>query len=461
MKPPTPRRLSALAALAAAAALLAACSSSGDQPAPQPVVAVQVAPAKVTQLQQWVRAQAVLYPLHQAVITPKISAPVRQFFVNRGDRVHAGEELAQLENRDLAAAAQEAEAQLAAAQAAFQTATAGSIPAELKKAQLDAAAAHQTVANLQKIANSRRQLFQQGALPRRDLDQASLDLTNAKNAAALADQHLAALEHGGHAQAVAAAQADLDAARARAAAAEAQLSYSKITSPMDGVVADRPVYPGELATPSTPLMTIVDLSQVVARVPLPAAQAALLTLGDPATLSLPGGGRTWPGKVTVVSPATDPGSTTVEVWVQAANTPQPGDATSQCGPPLPPSDARQQPDQREGGSSKRWPCHPGGGLKPGTTVAVAMLARTLPDALTVPASALLTDDSGATSVMVVGSDSKAHSRPVEVGVREPDEVQIVKGLKPGERVVSVGAYALADNSSVTIAPAAGAGAPQP
>ncbi|HET9783318.1 MAG TPA: efflux RND transporter periplasmic adaptor subunit [Terriglobales bacterium] len=423
MKPPTPRRLFALAALATCAAALTACSSGGDQPAPQPVVAVQVAPARLTQLQQWVRAQAVLYPLHQAVITPKISAPVRQFFVNRGDRVHQGEPLAQLENRDLAAAAQEAEAQLAAAQAAYQTATAGSIPAELQKAQLDDAAAKQTVANLQKIADSRRRLFQQGALPRRDLDQANLDLTNAKNAAALADQHIAALEHGGHAQAVAAAKADLDAARARATAAEAQLSYSKITSPMDGVVADRPVYPGELATPSSPLMTIVELSQVVARVPLPAAQAALLKLGDQATLSLPGNDRTWKGSVTVVSPATDPGSTTVEVWVRAAN--------------------------------------PGGDLKPGTTAAVAMLARTLPDALTVPASALLTDDSGATSVMVVGSDSKAHSRPVEVGVREPDQVQIVKGLKPGERVVSVGAYALADNSSVTIAPAAGAGAPQP
>ena len=429
MKPHTPLRLlplAALATLAGCALTLAACSSAADQPAQQPVVAVQVAPAKVTKLQQWVRAQAVLYPLHQAVITPKISAPVRRFFVNRGDRVHAGEPLAQLENRDLAAAAQEARAQLDAAQAAYKTATAGSIPAELQKAQLDAAAARQTVANLQKIYDSRRQLFQQGALPRRDLDQASLDLTNAKNTAALAAQHLTALEHGGHAQAVAVAKADLDAATARAAAAQAQLSYSEITSPIDGVVADRPVYPGELATPSSPLMTIVDLSQVVARVPLPAAQAALLKLGDPATLSLPGGDRTWPGKVIVVSPATDPGSTTVEVWAQAAN--------------------------------------PGGDLKPGTTAAVAMLARTLPDALTVPASALLTDDSGATSVMVVGSDSKAHSRPVDVGVREPDQVQIVKGLKPGERVVSVGAYALADNSSVTIvsaAPAAPAGGPQP
>lgn len=419
-----PRLLLPLTLAAALAGL--GCSSPADQPAPPPVVAVQAAPAQLTRLQQWVRAQAVLYPLRQAIITPKISAPVRQLFVNRGDRVAAGQPLALLENRDLAAAAQEAEAQLQAAQAAYQTATAGVIPAELEKAELDLTAARQAAANAQSIYTNRRQLFQQGALPRRDLDQARVDLTNAQNAAALAQQHLAALQHGGNAQEVAAAQADLAAAQARAAAAQAQLSYSKIASPIAGLVADRPVYPGELATPSAPLMTIVDLSQVVARVPLPDDQAALIHLGDAATLSLPGttsDARGWKGKVTVVSPATDPGSTTVEVWVQAAN--------------------------------------PGAVLKPGTTVAVAMLARTLPAALTIPASALLTGDDGATSVMVIGSDHKAHSRPVEVGIREPDQVQILKGLQPGERVVTVGAYGLADGSQVTLAPAPPAGEPQP
>lgn len=396
----------------AAAIAAAGCSSGGGEGDATPVVAVQVAPVQRGALQQWVRAQAVLYPLHQAIITPKISAPVSQFFVNRGDHVHADELLAQLENRDLKAAADEATAQLESAQAAYQTATAGAIPADLKRAQLDATAAQQAYANAQRIYNSRLKMYQQGAVAQRDLSQAEIDLTNAKNANELAQQHLAAMQSVGHNQALRAAQADLATAQAHADAANAQLGYSEIKSPVNGVVTDRPVYPGELATTSSPLMTIMDLSQVVARVHLPADQAALLHVGDTATLTPVSGGEPLPARVTVVSPATDPGSTTIEVWVQAAN--------------------------------------PGERLRPGTTVAVAALARTIKEAVTIPAAALLTDPTGATSVMVVGSDNTAHERDVDVGVRNPDVVQILKGVQAGERVVTVGAYGLADKTKVTI-----------
>lgn len=410
------RRLGWMVAVVGLALAAGGCSSGGDAATPAPVVTVQVAPVRQGPLQHWVRAQAVLFPLHQAVITPKISAPVNQFFVNRGDHVHTGEILAKLENRDLAAAEQETQGQLATAQANYQTATSGTIPADLQKARLDVAAAQQAFNNTQKIYNNRKQLFQQGAVPRRDLDQAGVDLTNAKNSFEIAQQHLKAVEAVGHAQALKAAQGDLTTAQAHAAAAAALVGYSEIKSPMNGVITDRPVYPGELATPSAPLMTIMDLSQVVARIHLPADQAALLKVGDKATLTAPGHDTPVDARVTVVSPATDPGSTTIEVWVQAQN--------------------------------------PGESLRPGTSVNVAILARTISQALTIPASALLTDPSGATTVMVVGADSKAHQKSVDVGVREPDQVQILKGLQVGDRVVSVGAFGLPDQTQVKVEAAA-------
>ncbi len=388
----------------------AGCSHTAETPAAS-TVAVETTPVARGPIQQWVRTQAVLYPLQEAIITPKISAPVERFLVQRGDRVYAGEKLAVLENSDLQAANAEAEAQLEAARAEYKTAVAGSIPAALKKAQLDVTAAEQAQANAQTIYASRGQLFAQGALPRRTLDQAKVNLTDAENASALARQHLEALEHGGHAQALAAAQATLATAQARAAAAAAQLSYSEITSPINGVVTSRPVYPGELATPSSPLMTLMNLAQVVARTHLPAAQAALLKVGDAATLTGPAG-KSFPARVTIVSPATDPDSTTVQVWVQAAN--------------------------------------PAQSLRPGSTAGVAILARTVPGALIIPASALLTDANGNTSVMVVGSDHKAHAREVSVGIENPGKVQILRGLRAGEPVVSQGAYALADGTTVTV-----------
>jgi len=405
----------------AAGLALAGCGGGEKGTTPAPLVEVQVASAELGALPQWVRGQAVLYPVRQAIITPKISAPVSRFFVQRGDHVHAGEPLATLENRDLTAAAQQTQGQLEAAQANYLTATAGDIPAALKTAQLNLAAATKTLANTQAIYTNDQNLFRQGAIPRRTLDQAGVDLTNAQNAATLAQQHLEALQNGGHAQALKAAQGQLTAAQGQAAAAAAMADYSRIVSPIDGVVTDRPVYPGELATPSSPLMTIMDLSHVVARVALPASQAALLKVGDAATITpTAAGAASFPARVTIVSPATDPGSTTVEVWVEAGN----------------PKEA----------------------LRPGTTVQVAILARTLAQALLVPNDAILTDASGAASVMVAGSDGKAHQTPVGVGVTDATKTQILKGITPGTRVVTVGAYGLPDGSQIKIVPAAAADA---
>jgi RND family efflux transporter MFP subunit len=301
---------------------------------------------------------------------------------------------------------------LETAQADYATATAGTIPADLKRAQLDVTAAEKAFNNAKLINDNSQRLYQQGAIPRRALDQAGVDLTNAQNAYELAQQHLQATEKVGHAQALRAAQGNLDSAQGHAAAAAALLSYAQITSPIDGVVTDRPMYPGELATPAAPLMTVADLSRVVARAALPADQAALLKVGDAATLTAPGSDHPLPARVSVVSPATDPGSTTLEVWVEAEN--------------------------------------PGGVLRPGTSVQVAILARTLPQALTVPASAVLSEAGGETSVMVVGADHKAHQKTVELGVRDTGRVQILNGVAAGATVVSVGAYGLPDASPIKV-----------
>ncbi|HVA62188.1 MAG TPA: efflux RND transporter periplasmic adaptor subunit [Terriglobales bacterium] len=416
------RRGAGALGLALAAALLAGCSSGAPDAAPNPVVAVQVAAVSQGPLPQWVRTQAVLYPLHQAIITPKISAPVSRLDVNRGDHVGAGQVVAQLENRDLQAAAQEAEGQWTAARAAYATAIAGAIPAQLKSAQLNATATAKALANAQRVYNSRQTLFQQGAIPRLTLEQAGVALTDAQNANTLAQQQLQALEAGGHAQALQAAQGNLTTAEARAAAAQAMLAYARITSPIAGVVTDRPVYTGELASPAAPLMTVMNLSQVVARASLPASQAALLQVGDPATI-IAADGTPLPARVSVVSAATDPGSTTVEVWVQAAN--------------------------------------PHESLRPGTSVNVAILARTLPQAITVPSSAVLLDYSGGASVMVVGADGKAHQTSVTLGVQEPDRDQILKGVAVGQRVVTVGAYGLPDGAQIKIEAPATATAQDP
>jgi RND family efflux transporter MFP subunit len=368
-----------------------------------------------TTLQQKVTAEAVLFPIAQSAIVPKISAPVRKFLVNRGSHVRKGQLLAELENRDLAAAAQENKGAYTQAQATYEITTAADLPQQMQKAQLDTQAAKQSFDAQQKIYDSRQQLFREGALPRKELDQSGVDLTNARNLYEIAQRNLDALRAIGQAQMAKSAQGQLQSAQGKFEGAQAQLGYSEIRSPIAGVITDRPLYPGEMASAGTPLLTIMDISQVVARAHIPQNEAVLLKNGDSASLTAPGLDQPIPGKVVLVSPALDPNSTTVEIWVQSKN--------------------------------------PREVLRPGTSAQISMVARTLPDALAIASVALLTAQDGTTSVMVVGSDGKAHQQTVKVGIRDGDKVQVVDGLQAGEKIVGTGAYGLPDGSKITTAEA--------
>jgi multidrug efflux pump subunit AcrA (membrane-fusion protein) len=404
------RRCPGAAAVAGTLALLlAGCSSeSGQKEAAVPVEVVSVAKTSIRRL---VTAEAVLYPLQQAAMTPKVSAPVKTFYVQRGSRVHRGELLAVLENRDLAAAQEDSKGSYDQAQAVYETTTTTGLPEEIQKATLDAQAAQQLLAAQQKIYSSRQELYQQGAMPRKDLDQAGVDLTNARNQYEIAQKHLDALLARGKQQELRAAAGQLESAKGKYLGAAAQLQYSEIRSPIDGMVTDRPLYPGEMAAAGTALLTVMDISRVVARAHIPQADAALLKIGDRASLTVPGEDQPRNGQLTMVSPALDPNSTTVEVWVEVKN--------------------------------------PDGRLKPGTSGQLSMIAQTVPDALVIPAASLLTAPDGSTTVMVVGADGRAHQTTVRVGIRQGDQVQIVEGLKVGDHVVGAGAYGLPDNTKIT------------
>ena len=86
-----------------------------------------------------------------------------------------------------------------------------------------------------------------------------------------------------------------------------------------------------------------------------------------------------------------------------------------------------------------------------------MVSEAVPNALVVPASAVLTGADGTTTVMVIGDDQHAHQQAVKMGIRQGDKAQITEGLKEGQRVVTDGAYGLPDNAKVSVeAPAVAA-----
>src|SRR3984957_14892661 len=257
-----------------------------------PTVSVQVAAAEDAPIERKVASDAILYPRDQAAIVPKISAPVKKFFVDRGSAVHKGQLLAELENEDLAGAVTENQGGMQQAEANYQTA--------VQKAEQELHLAKQQLDAAQKVYDSRQTLLQQGAVSAKDVQDAQIALTQAQNQYGLAQKQYD----------LKAAEGQLNAAKGRATSAQAQLSYTRIVSPIDGVVTDRPIYAGETAPSGSPILTVMDLSQVVARAHVAEEEAAYLRVGDAATISAAGNAEI-PGKVTLVSPALDPNSTTV------------------------------------------------------------------------------------------------------------------------------------------------------
>jgi RND family efflux transporter MFP subunit len=192
-------------------------------------------------------------------------------------------------------------------------------------------------------------------------------------------------------------------------------------SPIDGVDTDLPLYPGETAAAGAPVVTIMDTSRVIARAHVSQSDAAELAVGNDANLIGPGGVPI-AGKVTLVNAAVDASSSTVEVWAEAENA--------------------------------------DGKLRPGSSVRVEFIARTVPNALVIPQSAVLTSPSGATFAMVIDNDSKPHLRKITTAIRDKRMVQVSDGLQSGQRVATTGAFELfklepdvLSKTTVKIAPA--------
>jgi multidrug efflux pump subunit AcrA (membrane-fusion protein) len=384
--------------------------------APQAEVTVQAAHPEQGTISEHITTDAVLAPLAQAAIAPKISAPVRKFYVQRGAKVRAGQLLATLENSDLAAAAMDNKGSYMAAQAAYATATKAQVPEDTQKAESDLVQAKANLNLNLNIVKSRKQLFAEGAIPGRDLDTAEAALVAAQAAYHAAELHLESVRKVSREAALKSAQGQLTSAEGKYKGAAAQVSYSEIRSPISGVVTDRPLFAGETAAAGAPLLTVMDTSSLLAKTHIAQSLAQQLKVGDDASVQAPGVAEPAAAKVSLISPALDPGSTTVEVWLKIDNKT--------------------------------------GKLKVGTPVKASITGRTVAQAWKIPSSSILTAQDGGKSVMVVGADGAAHRKMVTLGIADSADVQIISGLAPSDMVITGGAYGLDEGAKVKVGAAA-------
>jgi multidrug efflux pump subunit AcrA (membrane-fusion protein) len=391
--------------------LITGCNKKAEETPEVPVIAQAAHPTQAP-ISEEIAVDAVLAPLAQAAISPRISAPIRAEYVQRGAHVRAGQLLVTLENRDLQGSALDSKGAVASARANYKAITTATIPENVKKAQLDADQLKVALDVATRAANERRTLYQQGALSGRDADMAYAAEAQAQAAYDVARQHAESMSKTTQLTDKESAQGLLTSAQGRFENAEAQVDYANLRSPIAGVVTDRPLFPGETAPAGTPVITIMDTSALLAKLHIAQATAQKLSLGHKAEVTVPGVEDPVEASVSFISPALDPGSTTVEVWLK-----------------LPNSD---------------------GHLKVGTPVHAVILGATISNALQVPAAAILPATDGGNAVMVIGADGTAKKQAIKVGIRTPETVQVTSGLSLTDMVVTAGGYGLDDGTKVTV-----------
>jgi membrane fusion protein (multidrug efflux system) len=200
-------------------------------------------------------------------------------------------------------------------------------------------------------------------------------------------------------------------ARAELAAAETQQALLRVEAPMAGTVARIAVKPGDGVDIATTLAELVNLDRLVVSAGVPAAELARLQVGQPAEVEGDGLPTSIEGSVVSIRPEVDPktGAALVRVGVKA-----------------------------------------GSGLRPGQLVSVRIVSEERRDRLAVPVESVTKNTEGETVVAVVDG-ATAVQKPVKVGLRDGDLVEVEgDGLREGQTVVTLGAYALPRETRIRV-----------
>lgn len=391
--------------------LITACASAPkEEEHKKPTVAVKTAVAEASTVSLTLRAPATIFPREQANITPRITGAIRQLKARKGDTVAAGALLATQENRDLTALRDEAQAQLADAQATLEKTRRGTNPTDTERARGQVETTQALLNQAQKIYDRRKALFDQGAIPQRDLLISETELATAKTNFNVATRSLKLLASESQTQDIRIAEARVEQAKSRLNNLTTQLQFADLRAPFSGTITEQFQYAGDLGQPSQPIFTLVDLAIVSARAQVPEAEAARLQPNQPCEFS--NGEATAKGRVTVINRAVDPLRRTVEIWCEIQKPPT--------------------------------------ALRAAAFGNVAFQTGRLDQAVLVPTTALqLEEGTRKGTVLTIDATNTAHKREVEVGDQIGEKRVILTGLKPGETVITEGAYELPDGTKVT------------
>jgi HlyD family secretion protein len=233
----------------------------------------------------------------------KAPGRVVQRFVDEGDRVTAGQVIARLESDDLAREVAARRAERDAQMAVLAELEAGYRKEDIAQAQaaLDRVRAEET--RLRDDFSRQKNLYEREVIPRQAFDASRAAFDAAQAAAREAEQRLKLLRAGPRPETIDQARAKVKATEQVLALAETRLGYTILTAPQAGSVLAKNTEPGEHVAPGTPIVTIANLENVWVRAYISETDLGRVKLGQKAEVtSDTWKGKTYPGRVTYISP---------------------------------------------------------------------------------------------------------------------------------------------------------------
>jgi RND family efflux transporter MFP subunit len=392
-----------VAALAFTALLFfASCSKSisGKQiDAASKPLAVRAAPVEQRQIRRNVESVGSLYPYEEVTVSSEVEGKVEQVMVDVGDRIARGQPIVKVSPAELQLTYEQQRASLQQARARLGLAETSEdlkdvrAAAEVKKAAADLADAEQK-------HRRAKALYEQGLLPRQSYDEAESRYNAARAAYDLSVQGVENM------------RAQLAQSRASTALAQKKVNDSIIRAPFAGLVKERAVTQGQYLKVQTPVMVIVNVDPLRARLKAPEKMVSWVRVGQEVTISVEAyADRAFKGKITRINPSVEQQTRSFEVEALIENN--------------------------------------DGALKPGFFVKAVIPSSNVASALFVPQDALLYVY-GVYKVFVIEGNT-LKEKEVKIGERAGDDVEILEGVFEGDRVaLPIKGAELKDGATVDI-----------
>jgi RND family efflux transporter MFP subunit len=297
--------------------------SCGSRQAEKPnerLVRVEVVPVRKGNISKEIKFTGSIEAYAEVQVYPKITAKIEVLKVDMGDRVQKDDLLALLESDEWRAQVKQAEAALHNLQARWRQIEVGARPEEIAQAEDLVEKSKAKLRDAESHYERMKGLFSRGVIAKRDLESAELAYHVAQADLNSAQKQLKMLVEGATKEERDALLAQLRQAEAALEVSKIRLSYTRITSPMTGIISQRFFDVGHLAVPTQPLFTIVRMDFVKAKIFYPEHQARFIFPKMEAILKVAAyPDRVFHGVVEKISPTLDPSTRLFYAEIKVAN----------------------------------------------------------------------------------------------------------------------------------------------